>query len=127
MSLSRWGYELLIDARSALPYTIRCPKHISNFTETLVKEINMEAYGKPQLIMFGEGNKKGYTLMQPITTSLISAHFCEETNDFYMNIFSCRPFKEEVARRVVQEFFSPADLNTFYVERDAQKKIVRLE
>lgn len=127
MAVARWGYELLIDACSASPKTIRCPKHISLFTEILVKEIKMEAYGNPQLIMFGEGNKKGYTLMQPITTSLISAHFCEETNDFYMNIFSCKPFDEAVAVKLIHQFFSPDHLKTTYVERDAQKKIMRLE
>lgn len=47
----------------------------------LVKDIDMVPYGGPQVVHFGSGNKAGYTLVQLIETSNITAHFVEETND----------------------------------------------
>ena len=79
----------------------------------------MKAYGEPQIVMFGEGNKKGYTLIQLIETSNIAGHFCEETNDLYLDVFSCKPFDKEVVKKVVNQFFMPLDMNEHYMERQA--------
>ena len=59
--ISRWGYHLIVDAANCVPSSIRCARNIEQFTHTLVKRIDMVAYGKPQIVMFGTGNKKGYT------------------------------------------------------------------
>ena len=115
----KWGFHLALDIGKCLPPTIRCPKHIESFTTKLVREIDMKAYGEPQIVMFGEGNKKGYTLVQLIETSNIAAHFCEETNDMYLAIFLCKPFDIEKAKRVVQIHFQPKDMIVHYFERKA--------
>jgi S-adenosylmethionine/arginine decarboxylase-like enzyme len=115
----RWGFHLALDIAKCLPPAIRCPKHIDSFTKKLVKEIDMKAYGEPQIVMFGEGNKKGYTLVQLIETSNITAHFCEETNDMYLDIFSCKPFDKEKAKRMVEIHFQPKDMKEHYFERQA--------
>ena len=112
-----WGYMLSIDAGKCLPVAIRCPKHIESFTKKLVKEIDMTAYGEPQIVMFGEGNKRGYTLSQLITTSNISAHFCEEDNCFFIDIFSCKPFDKDKAKKVIQYHFCPQVMVEHYIER----------
>ena len=77
----------------------------------------MKAFGSPQIVMFGEGNKKGYTLVQLIETSNICAHFCEETNDFYLDVFSCKPFENDDVKRCVHKFFEPQTINEHYVQR----------
>jgi S-adenosylmethionine/arginine decarboxylase-like enzyme len=82
-----------------------------------VKDIDMVAYGDPQIVMFGEGNKKGYTLVQLIETSNICAHFCEETNDCYLDVFSCKPFDVEDVRKCVEKYFEPKKMNEHYIER----------
>jgi S-adenosylmethionine/arginine decarboxylase-like enzyme len=115
----RWGYHLALDIAKCYSPTIRCSKNITAFTKTLVKEIDMKAYGEPQIVMFGEGNKKGYTLIQLIETSNIAGHFCEETNDLYLDVFSCKPFDKEVVKKVVNQFFMPIDMNEHYMERQA--------
>jgi S-adenosylmethionine/arginine decarboxylase-like enzyme len=79
----------------------------------------MVAYGEPQIVMFGEGNKKGYTLIQLIQTSNISAHFCEETNEMYLDIFSCKKYDIDEAVKVVKEYFEPGDMRMTYFERKA--------
>ena len=115
----RSGYHLALDIAKCYSPTIRCSKNITAFTKTLVKEIDMKAYGEPQIVMFGEGNKKGYTLIQLIETSNIAGHFCEETDDLYLDVFSCKPFDKEVVKKVVNQFFMPIDMKEHYMERQA--------
>ena len=114
-----WGFHLALDVARCKPTTIRCPKNIALFTNTLVKQIDMKAYGNPQIVMFGDGNKKGYTLVQLIETSNITAHFCEEDNSAYLDIFSCKPYDINEAIRVVNVFFEPLCVKKTYFERQA--------
>ena len=78
---------------------------IKNFTNELVRRIDMKAYGDPQIVMFGTGNKKGYTLIQLIETSNIAAHFVEENNSMYLDVFSCKDFDPSIVKEVVREYF----------------------
>lgn len=112
-----WGFHLMLNIGKCNPITIRSPKHIAAFTAQLVKDIDMKAYGNPQIVMFGEGNKQGYTLVQLIETSNITAHFCEETNDAYIDVFSCKPFNAEDVKQCVIKYFDPERINEKYIER----------
>ncbi len=114
-----WGYMTMLNVRGAIPHAIRCPATIEAFTKQLVKDIDMVAYGKPQIVHFGTGDKAGYTLTQLIETSNITAHFCEESNNFYLDVFSCKPYDTKVIEEVVKQYFAPAAINTTYIERDA--------
>jgi S-adenosylmethionine/arginine decarboxylase-like enzyme len=114
-----WGQHLVIDAARCAPKMIRCPRNIYIFTGELVKKIDMVAYGPPQIVMFGTGNKKGYTLVQLIETSNICAHFVEETNDMYLDVFSCKPFDPHVVMGVVAEYFRPDDVTYRNMGRQA--------
>jgi S-adenosylmethionine/arginine decarboxylase-like enzyme len=77
----------------------------------------MKAYGEPQIIHFGEDNKAGYTLVQLIETSNITAHFCEQDNAAFIDIFSCKEFDPKDAKRVVDQFFRPAATVEHWTER----------
>jgi S-adenosylmethionine/arginine decarboxylase-like enzyme len=100
-------------------YTIRNKKNIEMFARELVKKIDMVPYGDPQVVHFGSGNKAGYTLVQLIETSNITAHFVEETNDIYLDVFSCKPFKPQDVSSVVGLYFSPLYQNKQFVIRQA--------
>ena len=119
MSIVSWGFHTAIDIARCKPKLIRCPVHIANFTKTLVKKIDMKAYGEPQIVMFGEGNKKGYTLVQLIETSNITAHFCEETNDAYIDIFSCKPVDIGIAQDCIEKYFKPNKVRVNFLTRSA--------
>jgi S-adenosylmethionine decarboxylase len=121
MKKAPWGFMLSLDCAGCHPHLIRSRNNIIAFTNKLVKEIDMKAYGKPQVVMFGEGNKKGFTLVQLIETSNITAHFCEETNDMYFDLFSCKPYNIEKAIRVVNDYFSPVSVKPNYFERNARE------
>ena len=114
-----WGYHFALDIARCSPTTIRCENNIYKFTKQLVKDIDMVAFGEPQIVMFGSGNKKGYTLVQLIETSNICAHFVEETNDMYLDVFSCKPFNPNIVKGVVMDFFEPQQMNGQFFERSA--------
>jgi len=120
-SKGSWGYHLTIDAGSCDHDAIRSKETIAAFTKELVNKIDMVAYGKPRIVMFGEGNKKGYTLIQLIETSNIAAHFVEETDDVYLDIFSCKEFVLKDAIAVFKKYFNPKTMVKHYVKRQAKK------
>lgn len=117
--MAYWGHHLLLNARRCVPATIRSKPLIEEFSRELVKKIDMIPYGKPKVVMFGSGNKKGYTLVQLIETSNITGHFVEETDDMYLDVFSCKDFKPKTVKEVVDFYFGPAIVDTKFVSRDA--------
>lgn len=95
--------------------------NIEAFANSLVKKIDMVPYGSPQVEHFGSGNKAGYTLVQLIQTSNICAHFVEETNDMYLDVFSCKPFSPSDVESVVGMYFSPKMINKMFLARQAPR------
>jgi S-adenosylmethionine/arginine decarboxylase-like enzyme len=119
--MSYWGYHLIADFGKCVPASIRCKRNIIRFSYTLVKEIDMVPYGEPSVEHFGEGNKSGFTLVQLIQTSNICAHFVEETNDIYLDVFSCKEFDPKVVERVTSLYFGPKVCNRVFLHRQAPK------
>jgi S-adenosylmethionine/arginine decarboxylase-like enzyme len=118
-----WGYHLILNARSCVGPSIRCAENIRAFTQRLVKDIDMVPYGDPQIVMFGTGNKKGYTLVQLIETSNICAHFVEESNDMYLDVFSCKTFDPHIVKKMVDAHFQPEIMRTSLLIRDASEPL----
>ena len=117
--LRTWGKHLILDAAGCSPKQIGCSKVITGFARDLVKRIDMVAYGEPQVVMFGSGNKKGYTLVQLIETSNIAAHFVEENNSMYLDVFSCKDFDPQVVKDIVHEYFDAQRFRTKVMLRQA--------
>ncbi len=119
--MSYWGYSLLLDASNCDREAITNPEILRDFAKTLVEEINMVAYGEPQVLHFGhnEPHLTGWTLLQFIETSNITAHFCDHSGEGYIDIFSCKEFDTNVAIEVVQRFFSPTKIRKNFVTRQA--------
>lgn len=117
-----WGYHLIIDSSKCLGHRIRNKSNIVMFAKTLVRRIDMVPFGEPQVQHFGSGNKAGYTLVQLIETSNITAHFVEETDDMYLDVFSCKPFEVRTVETLVDSFFEPSFKNTRFLIRQAGLK-----
>jgi S-adenosylmethionine/arginine decarboxylase-like enzyme len=118
-----WGRHLIVNARSCNKLLIGLQSHIHRFSDDMVKQIDMTAYGKPLIVHFGSGNKSGYSLVQLITTSSITGHFCDESGDAYLDIFSCKHFSEQTAADVIQKWFEPSHIDMKLIERDANHKM----
>lgn len=112
-----WGYQLSLDCYNGQKDFITNGEHIANFAKELVKRIDMKAFGEPQVIHFGEDDKQGYTLVQLIETSNICGHFCDDTGNFYLDVFSCKPYDKEVVKEIVEVFFAPERIVEHYIER----------
>jgi S-adenosylmethionine/arginine decarboxylase-like enzyme len=120
--MQSWGKHLIVDAASCKSSAIRSRQTIYDFTKHLVKRIDMVAYGEPQIVMFGTGNKKGYTLVQLIETSNITAHFVEETDDLYLDVFSCKDFDPHAVVGLLNDYFQPQNVTTYTMHRQAELK-----
>jgi S-adenosylmethionine/arginine decarboxylase-like enzyme len=116
-----WGYHLIVNAAGCDAEAIRSKDVIQRFSEELVKRIDMVAYGKPQIVRFGTSVQKGYTLVQLIETSCISAHFSEDTNEVYLDVFSCKTFRKKDALDVFATYFIPKKMTTEFLVRQAPR------
>ena len=114
-----WGYHLIINAGDCDRAAVTSPATIYEFVKDLVEKIDMVAYGEPQIVNFGSGNKAGYTLVQLIETSNICAHFVNETDDVYLDVFSCKPFEPKIVVALVKAFFDAKKVQSQFLERQA--------
>ena len=119
-----WGYHLMLDCTRCVSESIRSKTNISSFAKNLVSKIDMVPFGEPQVYHFGSGNKAGYTLVQLIETSNITAHFCEETNDMYLDVFSCKPFSPSDVEMIVNNHFNPVQKKRFFIKRQAGQDLM---
>jgi S-adenosylmethionine decarboxylase len=113
-----WGYSLLLNA-AGCKRELQTKENIYNFAKELVKEIDMVAYGEPQIIHFGSDDKAGFTLVQLIETSNICAHFVEELEQIYLDVFSCKYFEDDVIFKVFDKYFKPISYTSRVIDRGA--------
>ena len=113
-----WGYHLSMDCYEGDKEAIKDYDTIYNFTKELVEKIDMVAYGEPQIIHFGTGDKEGFTLIQLIETSNICAHFVNDNGNFYLDVFSCKEFETAVVEEVVSKYFKPKTVIKRAIARD---------
>jgi S-adenosylmethionine/arginine decarboxylase-like enzyme len=118
-----WGIHTLIDLSECDNELIRSKKHIENYANELVKLIDMKSYGDPIVVHFGSHSAEGYTLVQMIETSLISGHFCNVTNEAYIDIFSCKEYDVEKAADFTMGFFGASHLDSKYIKRGCMFEI----
>lgn len=116
-----WGYHLLLDCKACNTDKISNPQILAQFVKTLIKTIDMKAYGEPILKHFAEHNPEvaGYSLLQLIETSSITGHFADLSGDSYIDIFSCKPFDIEKAKAVVESFLQPQKIRVTFLHRHA--------
>ena len=107
-----WGLVSSIDLHECDPATIRDAEKIKQFVYELCELISMKRYGECTVVNFGEDERvAGYSMTQLIETSLISAHFANQTNTTYLDIFSCKFYSPEAAAEFAQGFFKAKDYN----------------
>jgi len=116
--MTYWGYHYLLDCSGCK--NIKNRDIILEFTSVLVKNINMVAIGPPQLEYCLQGtDNEGYSLLQLITTSNITAHFVTKSKTAYIDIFSCKNFDTKKVDNIVYNYFRPTDLKKNFLLRNA--------
>lgn len=115
-----WGWHLLLDCRAGNK-NISDKDSIVAFVQKLVKDIDMVAYGPCWIERFAthDPSKAGISFCQMIETSNITGHFVDATGDFYLDIFSCKPYNADHVVDLVYEWFEPEHIIDRLITRDA--------
>ncbi len=101
-----WGIASAIDIYNCNPVKIRDADVIRRFVVELCDLIEMKRFGETQVVHFGEDERvAGYSMVQLIETSLISAHFANQTNAVYLDVFSCKPYDPEKVELFARKYF----------------------
>lgn len=111
----KFGQELVLDLYECDVQKISDGEHIKNFAIKLCDEvIMMKRYGEPQVPLFGLESPitAGYSLVQLIETSLVSAHFSPYKKAVYLNIFSCKWFDADAAAKFAADWFGSKLIKT---------------
>lgn len=107
--MNPWGQHLILDFGGCPKLPVSDREHIENWLTELVSVIGMKPYGPPTIEHFAthSHDAAGFTVMQLIETSNITAHFAENIGKVFIDIFSCKPFDIDKATEVCQAYFLP--------------------
>ncbi len=114
-----FGFELVMDLHGCDIRVMSSRKKLKEYIDKLCKLIDMKKFGKPFIPYFGVNSPhtKGYSLVQLIETSSITGHFSEYLRRSYINVFSCKTFDKELAKKFTQEFFKAEKIKVRYLVR----------
>lgn len=112
-----WGWHSSFNVSHCDLNKITDRDNIYNFNKRLVQDIDMEAYGEPEIVYFGNGDKSGWTLFQTISTSNICGHFVDEYKALFLDVFSCKSFDANVVVELLKEYFDAKTIIVNSIER----------
>lgn len=115
-----WGYHLRFEATN-IQSNMGDKKYLATFIKDLVNLINMEAYGEPHIVHFGNDYLEGDTAIQLISTSNICVHFNDADNSCYFDLFSCKPFNEKTVINYFDISFNPSVITWRMENRQAKR------
>jgi len=117
--LKTWGIASAIDIHDCDPAKIRDAEVIKQFVVELCDLIEMKRFGECTVVNFGEDDRvAGFSMVQLIETSCISAHFANQTNRAYLDVFSCKWYEPEIVRHFSQKYFGGKSSKITVVLRD---------
>ncbi|MGC8856440.1 MAG: S-adenosylmethionine decarboxylase [Anaerolineae bacterium] len=112
-----WGVSSCIDLYDCDLGLMQNAQAIRQFVKMLCDRIKMRRFGETQVVFFGDDPRvQGFSMMQLIETSLISAHFADASRAIYLDVFSCAPYEPEDVAKFAAEYFKAAryHLNVVY-------------
>ena len=87
-----FGKITCIDLYDVNSEIITNPLRIKQFIKDLCKSLKMQRHGETLVDRFGSGRLEGYSALQFIETSSITAHFDEVGNRAFIDVFSCKEY-----------------------------------
>ena len=117
---AHFGQELILNLYGCNLTTISSKAAIKRFAVTLCdRVIKMKRYGPPLIPHFGHADPvtSGYSLVQLIETSSITAHFSEFKKSVYLNIFSCAPFDPTKTIAFCKKYFGGGKVKATFLDR----------
>jgi S-adenosylmethionine/arginine decarboxylase-like enzyme len=113
-----WGLSSCVDLYDCDLRLMQDADAIRRFVKELCEKIGMRRYGETQVVNFGdEPRVAGFSMTQLIETSLISAHFANESRAIYLDVFSCAPYDPKAVADYAKGYFKADRYNLQSVER----------
>lgn len=113
-----WGISAAIDLHDCDPDIIRDAESIRKYVYELCDLIEVKRFGKCEVVHFGERDEiAGFSMTQLIETSLISGHFVNQTNNVFLDVFSCKFFDPEVVAEKSKAYFKAKEVSLKYLIR----------
>ena len=101
-----WGVSSCIDLYGCDLRLMQDEAAIKRFVCELCDLIKMRRYGETQVVRFGDDPRvTGFSMTQLIETSLVSAHFADNSRAIYLDVFSCAPYDPNAAAAFAARFF----------------------
>ncbi len=119
-----YGKELILDCYGCDP-SLFTRKHLRRFFKGFVALLDMERgtlhfwddVGVPEEERQTRLETKGTSAVQFILTSNITAHCLDLLGRVYVNVFSCKDFRNGPAKQYVQDFFKAKTVRSHVVYR----------
>ncbi len=123
-SMKPYGYELILDIHGCDPSTFN-RESIDSYFEKLCIDIDMEKcerywwddIGVEKEEQQTSPHTKGTSAVQFILTSTIVIHTLDLLGAVYVNIFSCKPYDKEMAKRITTKWFNAKECRDHFIER----------
>lgn len=113
-----WGVSSCIDLYDCDLGLMQDEAAIKQFVRELCDLIKMRRFGETQVVRFGDDPRvTGFSMTQLIETSLVSAHFADNSCAIYLDIFSCAPYDPKEAATFAAGYFKAQRYNVQVVER----------
>ena len=101
-----WGLSTAVDVYGCDPGAIQSREHIIRFTHELCDLLGVKRLGETQVVRFcADSRACGHSMVQLIEASPVSAHFAENSNTVYLDIFSSKWYDAEATAEYAKEFF----------------------
>ena len=115
-----WGFHLIVDM-SACNDKMDSQMAIRAFFVAIIKKLQMKELSPLMMKKVSGENGRGISAVQMITTSSITFHGDDDKRCVYLDIFSCKEFKPEIALALIKETFNPQRMTHKFLYRDAGK------
>ncbi len=113
-----WGLSSCIDLYDCDLTLMQDAPAIKRFVAQLCEKIGMRRYGETHVVNFGDDPRvAGFSMMQLIETSLISAHFANASRAIYLDVFSCAPYDPQAVAQYACDYFKAQRFKLQSVER----------
>ena len=112
-----FGQELIFNLYGCDLKVMQSKEKLREFCLKICELIKINPVGKTIIRKTGKGDLKGYSTCQFLETSSILIHTCNPILETYINIFSCRLFKNKEATEFTKKFFKPQKIEKLSIYR----------
>lgn len=112
-----WGRSCSVDLHECDHELLKDPEAIKKFVHELCKVLKMKRHGPTLIERFGHKELRGWSMMQFIETSSITAHFDEKENRVFIDIFSCKRYDAAKVVHFCKKYFKAKKAGMHTLER----------